>query len=143
MGQAAPFSLASLTAHDLAQLLAASKKDHLPEWKLSQYNGDRLQWHMWFGQFESAIDSASLTDDVKLTYLKTLVTGKVKTAIAEAYSGTMYQEALRKLEWKFGQPHAVVSAHLDKLSQFPSLKMHNSEDKISYSATFSTLVGVF
>ena len=76
---------------DPAQLLTSAKKDHLPEWKLAQFNGDHLQWLEWFGQFKSAIDSSPLTDDVNLTYLKTLVTGKAKTAIAEfefAYYGT-------------------------------------------------------
>ena len=43
MGQAAPVAPVSLTVQELAQLLAASKKDHLPEWNLSQNNGDPLQ----------------------------------------------------------------------------------------------------
>ena len=72
-----------MTVHDLAQLLSAAKKDHLPEWKLAQYNGDPLQWHEWIGQFRSAIDSAPLPNDVKLMYLKTLLTGKAKTASSE------------------------------------------------------------
>ena len=75
-------SATGFTIQDLALLLASTKKDRLPEWKPAQYYGDPIQWHEWFGQFRSAIDSAPLTDDVKLTYLKTLVTGKAKTAIA-------------------------------------------------------------
>ena len=67
MGPAAPVAPASLTVQGLAQLLAASKKDHHLEWKLSEYNGDPLQWHEWFGQFKTAMNSASATDDVKLT----------------------------------------------------------------------------
>ena len=55
----------------------------------------------------------------------------------------MYKDALRTLERKFDQPQAVVGAHLDKLSSFPSLKMHNSDNIISYSAAISSLVGVF
>ena len=134
----------SFTVQDLAQLLASSKRDHLPEWKLAQYSGDPLQWHEWYGQFKSAIDSAPLTDDVKLTYLNTLVSGKAKTTIAEfAYSGTMYKDALKTLERKFGQPQTVVSAYLDKLANYPPVKMHNSDSIISYSATVSSLVGVF
>ena len=65
-----------LMVQDLALPLVSSRKDNLPESKLAQYNGDPLQWHEWFGQFKSAIDSIPLTDDVKLTYLKILVTGK-------------------------------------------------------------------
>ena len=123
--------------------LTSKRNDPLPEWKLSQYNGDPLQWHEWYGQFKSAIDSQSLTDDVKLTYFKTLVTGKAKTAIAEsAYCGAMYKDALRTLDRKFGQPQAVVSAHLDQLSSFPPLKMQNSDNIINYSGCISSLVGV-
>ena len=122
----------------------SKRNDPLPEWKLSQYNGDPLQWHKWYGQFKSAIDSQSLTDDVTLTYLKTLVTGKAKTAIAEfAYCGAMYKDALRTLELKFGQPQVVVSAHLDKLNSFPPLKMHNSDNIINCSGCISSLVRVF
>ena len=81
---------------------------------------------------------------MKLTYLKTLVTGKAKTAIAEfAYCGAMYKDALRTLERKFGQPQAAISAHLDKLSSSPPLKMHNSDNIINYSGFISSLVGVF
>ena len=129
---------------DVAQLLASTKKDHLPEWKLSEYNGDPIHWHEWFGQFKSAIDLAPLTDDVKLTYLKTLVTGKAKVALAEfAYCVAMYKDAQRALERKFDQPQAVVTAYLDKLASVPPVKMHNSESIISYTATVSSLIGVF
>ena len=111
---------------------------------MSQYSGDPLQWPEWYGRFKSAIDSQSLAVDVKLTYLKTLVTGKAKTAIAEfAYCGAMYKDALRTLERKFGQPQVVVSAHLDKLNSFPPMNMHNSDNIINYSVCISSLVGVF
>ena len=55
----------------------------------------------------------------------------------------MYKDALKTLERKFGQPQAVVTAYLDKLANVPPVKMHNSESIISYSATVSSLVGVF
>ena len=111
---------------------------------MSEYNGDPLQWHEYFGQFKIAIDSQCLTDDAKLTYLKTILTRKANTAIAEfAYCGVMHKEALRTLERRFGQPQAVVSAHLDKISSFPPLKMHSSGNIINYSATFSSPVWVF
>ena len=89
-------------------------------------------------------NSAPLTADLKLTYLKTLLSGKAKATTSEyAYCGAMYQDALHALERKFGQPQAVVTAHLEKLSNHPNLKMHNSEHIINYSKTISSLVGVF
>ena len=59
------------------------------------------------------------------------------------YCGAMYKDALKTLDCKFGQPQAVVTAYLDKLANVPPVKMHNSESIISYSATVSSLVGVF
>ena len=128
---------------ELADAITSKKNDPLPEWKLAEFNGDPLKWHEWYGQSKSAIDSQSLTEDVKLTYLRTLA-GKAKIAIAEfACCGLKYKDALRTLERKFRQPQAVVSAHLDKLSSFPPLEMHNSDNIINYSAAISSLVGVF
>ena len=110
-----------------------------PNTKGIPYSGTK-----WYGQFKSAIDSHSLTDDVKSTYLQTPVTGKAKTDIAEfAYCCAMYKDALKTLDRKFGQPQAVVSDHLDKLSSFPPLKMHNSCNIINYSGCISIVVGVF
>ena len=129
---------------ELADAITSKRNDPLPEWKLAEFNGDPLKWNEWYDQFKSAIDSQPLTDYFKLAYFKTLVTGKGKIAIAEfAYCGLMYKNALRTLERKFGQPQAVVSAHLDKLSNFLPLKTHNSDNIINYSAAISSLVGVF
>ena len=128
----------------LADTITSRRNDPLPEWKLSQYSCDPLHWHEWYGQFKNAIDSQSSTDDDKLTYLKSLVTGKAKTAIVEsAYCGPMYKDALRSLERKFGQPQAVISAHLHKLNSFPALKMYNSDNIFNYSGCISSLFGVF
>ena len=81
---------------------------------------------------------------MKLTHLKTLVTGKAKTAIAEfAYRGTMYKDALKSRERKFGQPQAVVIAYLNTLANFPPVQTHNCESVISYAATICSLVAVF
>ena len=55
----------------------------------------------------------------------------------------MYKDALATLQQKFGQPHAFVGAHLDKLNNFPPLKMHNSDNIISFSSAISGLVAVF
>ena len=134
----------TVTMKDLAELLTLNKKDLLPDWNLAKFNGNPLQWHEWYGQFKSANDSQALSDDIKLTYLKTLVVGKAKDAIAEfAFCGKMYRDALKTLERKFGQPQAVVTAHLDKLANYPSIKMHSSDQIIHFSTTVSNFVGVF
>ena len=137
-------SNATLTMNDLAKLLTVSRKDPLPEWKLSTFDGNPLQWHEWYGQFKSAVDQAAITDEVKMTYLKTLVSGEAKIAIEGfAYSGALYRDALKALERKFGQPQAVVTAHLEKLSNYPAVKIHNSESIINYACAISSLIAVF
>ena len=84
------------------------------------------------------------TDEVKMTYLQTFVSGKAKTAIEGfAYSGALYRDALKALERKFGQPQAVVIAHLEKLSNYPAVKIHNSESIINYACAISSLIAVF
>ena len=55
---------------------------------------------------------------------------------------SLYKDALKTLERMFGQPQNVITAHLDKLSSFPQLRMHNSENIISFSMTISSLVAV-
>ena len=139
-----PNSEQPISARELADIILHSRKDRLPELNLEVFYGEPLNWYEWFGQFQATVDSAMLTDDEKLKYLKTHVKDKAKSAIAEyGYSGVLYKDALATLQRKFGQPHVVVGAHLDKLKKFPALKVHNSDHVISFSAVISGLVAVF
>ena len=127
---------------DLAVAITSSHLNPLPKWNLANYNADPLLWREWIGQFRSAIDSHNLSDAAKLTYLKGLLTVKAKKSIEQfAYSGALYNDAMKVLERKFGQPHATVGAHLD--NNYPPLKMHNSENIIACALVVSSLVGVF
>ena len=53
----------------------------------------------------------------------------------------MFKDALKTLERKLGQPQAVVSAHLDKRSSSPPLKMYNSDNIITILQQFQALLG--
>ncbi|XP_075250920.1 uncharacterized protein LOC142343117 [Convolutriloba macropyga] len=80
----------SFNVKDLADAITSSQLNPLPKWTLAQYNGDTLLWHEWIGQFKIAIDSQNLSDAAKLTYLKTLLTGRAKKSIEQfAYSGAL------------------------------------------------------
>ena len=59
-----------ISARELTQILKHIRKDHPPERKLVQFDGNPLNWHEWFGQFKSTVDSAVLTNDTKLTLKK-------------------------------------------------------------------------
>ena len=49
----------------------------------------------------------------------------------------MYQDAMRALQLTFGQLHALLSVHLDKLSQLVASEKQNIEKITSYSVKFS------
>ena len=58
--QSGPFTSSGsepIANQDLAEILTLSQKGPLPEWKLSSFDGNPLQWPEWFGQFKSAIDA--------------------------------------------------------------------------------------
>ena len=40
-------SSANVTMSDLADLFSMNQKNPLPDWKLSVFNGDPLQWYEW------------------------------------------------------------------------------------------------
>ena len=110
---------ASVFLNDILQLVASIKKYHILEWKLAQSNGNRREWHGWVGQFNTAVESAALTDDDKLTYLKGLIPGKAKTAIPQfEYCGRFYRDALKTLELNFGQAQAIFRASWTNWTDF-------------------------
>ena len=85
-----------------------------------------------------------LVEDGMVTYLKTLVTGEAKSAIAElAYSRRTYKGSLKTIERKFGQPQNVITAQLDHFSSFAQLRLCNSKNIISFLLIVPSLVVVF
>ena len=115
-----PLGSKPITNQALAGILTLSQKGPLPEWKLSSFDENPLQWPGWFGQFKSAIDAKVMKDDVKLACLKTLLSVKAKNAIAVSeYSETFYKDSSITLVRIFGQPQRFVAAHRKKLPNFP------------------------
>ena len=115
-----PHTNQSFNVKDFTDAITSSHLNLLPKWNLANYNGDPLFRHEWIGQFRSALDSQNISDVAKLTYLKGLLTGKAKKSIEQfAYSGALYNDAMKVLEGKFVLPHAIVGAHLDKLKNYP------------------------
>ncbi len=111
----------------------------LPQWKLPTFDGNPLEWPEWQGLFQSTIGRANISDDEKMNYLKTLVSGKAKTAIqGMGFTGRMYRRAWTTLELRFGQPHLIVSAQLSKLQKYPVVRLHDSAGIVEYSS-FSEL----
>ena len=94
----------------------------LPKLKLREFDGNPIDWPEWSGMFLATIDSSDISRDEKMSHLKTLLTGKAKRAVSGmGYSGTMYEEAWKTLQRKFGQPHHIVSSQLAKMKNLTEL----------------------
>ncbi len=124
--------------------ISSAFKRSLPQWKLPTFDGNPLEWPEWQGLFQSTTGRANISDDEKMNYLKTLVSGKAKTAIqGMGFTRRMYRRACTTLERKFGQPHLIVSAQLSKLQKHPVVRLHDSAGIIEYSTLVAILVNVF
>ena len=64
--------------------------------------------------FKATVHHLDIPDSEKMSQLKTLLTGKAKSAISGmGYSGEFYAQAWELLGRKFGQPYLIVGAQLN------------------------------
>ena len=102
-----------------------------------KFASDPLKWTDWLGMFEAIIHRSEMSPFEKMTHLQQNVVGKAKSVIAGfRYNGNLYHRALKCLENRFGKPHIVVQAHLDKLSKVAPV----AEDDAGSVSAFSTVI---
>ena len=91
--------------------------------------------------FIATVDQRPIQDSEKMSHLKTLLTGKARSAISGmGYSGQFYGAAWSILEKKFGRPHVIIDAQLESLCKATQEKPHNSTGLISFSVIVSNFV---
>ena len=74
----------------------------LPKLKLNNFAGNPLEWPEWSSMFIATVDRRPIPDSEKMSHLKTLLTGKARSAISGmGYSGQFYGAAWSILERKF------------------------------------------
>ena len=84
-----------------------------------------------------------IPDSDKMSHLKTLLTGKAKSAISGmGYFGQFYSAAWNILEKKFGIPHVIIDAQLERLRKANQVKPHDSTSLINSSVIVSNFVTV-
>ena len=115
----------------------------LPKLKLNNFDGNPLEGAEWSSMFIATVDQHPIPDSEKLRHLKTLLTGKARSAISGmGFSGQFYRAAWSILERKFGRPHVAIDAQLESLRKASQVKPHNSTGLISFSVFFSNFVNV-
>ena len=93
--------------------------------------------------FIATVDKRTIPDSEKMSHLKTLLTGKAKSAISGmGYSGQFYSAAWSILERKFGRPHVIIDAQLESLRKANQVKPHDSTSLINFSVIVSNFVNV-
>ena len=91
----------------------------------------------------ATVDQRPITDSEKTSHLKTLLTGRARSAISGMeYSGQFYGSAWSILEGQFGRPHVIIDAKLESLCRSSQAKPHNSTGLISFSVNVSNFVNV-
>ena len=115
----------------------------LPKLRLNNFDGKPLEWPEWSSIFIAAVDKRMIPDSEKMSHLKSLLTGKAKSAISGmGYSGQFYSAAWNILERKFGRPHVIIDAQLESLRQANQVKPRDSTSLINFSVILSNFVNV-
>ena len=118
--------------------------DSLPKLKLDSSDGDPIRWSDWMSMFQSIIDDANISRNDKMRHLQNAVVGRVKEAIeGYGYSGELCADALEKLELRFGKPHILVKAHLNRLRKWVKLSDDRPHEVQRFLDVISTAVKTF
>ena len=125
-------------------IISRSSMDSLPKLKLDSFDGDPIRWSDWMSMFQSIIDDADISRNAKMQHLQNAVVGRAKEAIeGYGYSGELYSDAREKLELRFGKPHIVVKAHLNRLRKWVKLSDDRLHEVQRFSDVISTAVKTF
>ena len=117
--------------------------ESLPKFELDVFSGDPLKRPDWKGMFESTCCKPSVSLDHRMRYLKLFTSGKAKATIdGFGYLGVHSDQAFASLQKRFGAPHIIVGAQIEKLSKHPQVKMHNSASIIEFSQVVNSFVSV-
>ena len=120
-----------------------SGSSSLPKLKLNNFDGNPLEWPEWSSMFIATVDQRPIPDSEKMSHLKTLLTGKARSAISGmGFSGQFYGAAWSILERKFGRPHVIIDAQLEILRKASQVNPHDSTGLISFSVIVSNFVNV-
>ena len=93
--------------------------------------------------YKETVHHRKIPESVKMSHLKTLLTGKAKSAISGmGYSGEFYAQAWELLGRKIGRPYLIVDAQLNTLRKQETIRKHDSTAVINNSLTISNLFNV-
>ena len=105
-------------------------REVLPKIALNPFDGDPINFQSFWDMFKSSIHNDTGLDDVtKFNYLKGLLHGKAKAAIAGlGITSSNYKHALEILHERFGDPQLIINTHMDTLLSLRPVSSENVND---------------
>lgn len=102
--------------------------NRLPKLSLPEFDGNILEWHQYWDQFRSNIDSKNLSDVDKLSYLKASLKGDAKRTIEGLETTNRnYNIALTTLKERYGKSSYLIDAHYSTLYKIQAAKNTSTE----------------
>ena len=116
----------------------------LPRLTLPLYSGDPLEWPRWIGLFRALVHGQpSLSDAERMAHLQASVTGKAQQAIAGMlYDGALYKQALKTLQYRFGQSGDIIRVHLEGIFAAESPLEDDAESLETFQAAVHCTVTI-
>ena len=103
----------------------------LPRIETPSFDGNVLNWRLFWEQFNGAIHSKShLSDSDKLTYLReALKNGPAKNVVVGlTQTSENYEEAIKCLKKRYDRPRVLHQAHVRKIQEAFSIKTGSGQE---------------
>ena len=88
-----------------------NRRAKLPKIEMSKFNGDILDYFRFWSTFSTDIDDRNLPETSKFSYLKELLTPKVRYLVdGLPFTADGHERAKEILKQKFGQESEIICA---------------------------------
>ena len=121
------------------QECASFKTAKLPKLVISKFEGSIMDWPRFWGQFDEAIEKSLIAPISKFTYLRELLSPKVRRCIeALPFTPEGYNRAKAILHDKYGKESEIVNSYVKEILELPHItsvnprKIAEFSDKLSY-----------
>ena len=102
----------------------------LPKLETPKFDGNLLNWRVFWEQFEVSVHERNIPDSEKLVYLQSALKDGTAKGIIEGLSrsGEFYSEAIESLQARYDSPRLLHQTHVKMIIDAPPLKDGNGRE---------------
>ena len=120
-----------LSEHGSVSTTAGSREASLPKLELPSFHGEVTSWQSFWDQFMAIVDSSEMPTVSKFAYLRSLLKGEAKAAIAGlSLTEAHYDIACGILKKRFGRKEKIVFTHIQELMNITVSPGRNKTDQL-------------